>query len=906
MPGHRTSFVGRVVERRQVSSLAQVCPFVTLIGPAGVGKTRLALEVAAERGARSQDGVAWLDLSTLASRERYLAALASAFGFHFAPPRRLIDLLKARLRLSDATIVLDNCEHLVEEATPFVVEILNHCDAIRILATSRRPFALDAEVTYRVPSMGLPHADERDRLDQHDATRLFVERAGLKRIAADDVSLVVEICRRLDGLPLAIELVASRASEMSLGSLAEAIGRELNSIPSGGSDAETRYRSLEASLDWSYRALAESERTALRGLAIFNGHFSSESAYQVARADAGILATLVERSLVMADPVEPHPMRYRLLETVRQFADQRLTDAERQGARNRLVDHLLTAAAAAQEGLLGPEALGWLERIDLDHHNFLAAMDAAVDGGRDADAADLVAKLLWHWITLGKAPEVRRYLEAAIEGSDAPPERRVDWFWAAGRLAQYEWDRESAQRYAREGAAIGRSLRRDDVVARCVAGVAWMRLVLDGDRAEAKREFDEALTAAQRADDDAAIAFALEGLATISMSIGDWPEARRIIDESMAYARRGSPHEVLVDDFIWLVYVAFNLGDDETARSAVAEAMTLGHRINDPFHRSCYRTLAAAIQMRSGEVEEARALLADADRLATLSAAPFPRMLCDAYRALLAYREGEPPAAQLLEAAAEQGSRSVMMHIAGSLYAHAAELACERGDLQDAERLIGLARRWRSNVGGPDAGIAIAQAAKALARGDLDEADSRCHVALSEAASVSADPSLLEALEMLAAVLARKGVADVASRLLGAADGARSARGWMRAKPASLTYHSTLDVLASLLRPGAIAAAVKEGASLSLGEAVSYARRGRGGRDRPVAGWESLTPVELDVVRLAAGGFTNAQIADRLFVSPATVKTHLVHVYAKLGFGSRSQLIAEAVRRGIEEDRPAG
>lgn len=880
-------------------SLARACRFLTLLGPAGVGKTRLAMEVARELQERSRDGAAWLDLVADRDGERFLASLASSFGFRLMARAELVVALGEHLRTSDTLIVLDNCEHLVEQAGSMITELLSRCGSLRVLATSRRPFNLSTEVTYRVPPMTIaPEGDEVPDLDGYDATKLFVERAGVRTVSDEDAAQVVSLCRRLDGIPLAIELAASRAHELSLPSLALGIAERLASVQTVV--ASSGHPSLEATLDWSYRALAEDEQAAMRRLAVFASSFSSQAAARVAGAHDTALAVLVERSLVAPYPSPGGRMRYRLLEAVRAFADGQLTASEREEARHQLVDHLLEVAAEAEEALRHPSQFEWLDRLDLIHDDLVAAVEWAIEEGRDADAADIVTRLLWYWIARGRAPAVRRHLEAALARSHAPAERRVDWLWSAGRLAQYEWDREAAQRFADEGARIGRPVERFDVVARCVGGLGWMRLVLEGDRAASKGLFEEAFALAQRAQDEVATAFALEGLATIPMSIGDWPDALRILSRSVALARSGGPYEVLLDDYIWLAYVLVNLGDDEPAVGTVREATALGDRIDDPFHRSSYRSLSAAIEMRRGRTEQARDLLDEADRLARLSAAPFPRMLCDAYRAFLAYHEGAGSAAELLEAAAEQGARSVVMHIAGTLYAHAAALACGRGDLTDAERLLGRARAWRAQAGGTGSAIATAESAVAEARGDPDEAAARAHVALSDAVSVSAKPSVVEALEALALALARGSAGDVAARLVGAADAARTETGWARSVLADRRRDRTLAVLEATLGPDALARETERGAALSLDAAVSYARRGRGERGRPVGGWRSLTPAELDVVRLVAQGHSNPEIAESLFVSVATVKTHLVHVYAKLGLRSRPRLIAEAVGAGAE------
>ena len=897
LPGRRTSFVGRDVERKNLTGLLEAARFVTVVGPPGVGKTRLAIEVA-ESLTGSFPDIYWIDLSGATDARGFIHALASSFK---VPVGRMPDLIeRALVRIGQGRVltVLDNCESLAENVGGFVSELLHRSDGVTVLATSRRPFALEGEVTYRVSRMSLPAEANCSPADlkMSDATLLFTERSGIDvdEITPGEAASVNALCRRMDGLPLAVELAAALASREGVVGMLRALDDRGGVTTPMPVDPDARHASLETALEWSYGSLGKRERWALRQLAAVGQEFTSATAVAVSK-DTGTLSTLVDSSLLMIVPSREGPARYKLLGAIQEFALARTSPNERDEAFDRLLSHLANVAAVAEEGFRTQSMVDWLEMLAADHDNLMSAIAWAIGAEKRSEAGDLIARLLWYWLARGKAPEVRGQLEELCRYQGVDPSTLMRWHWAAGRLAQYEWDRDNAHAHALEALAIARSTGDEAMAAKALVGIGWMRLAQSGDRTSSKRDFEEAVSAAERSSDQAAMAYALQGLATISMSIGEWPDALKLVHGSVAAARKGNVYEVLVDDLIWLSYLSLNIGDDQAAATALHEAVGLAERLNDPFHASSYRSLLGALKTRQGKVEEARTHLEEADRLARIAAAPFPRMLCDTYLALLEYWEGSLSAAGVLESSASQSARSIV-HLAGTLLSHSAELALARGESAEAERLIGRARDWRSTAGGPDAALAIAEASAGLNSGDTDGAELKCHVAISDARSVGAEPYILESLELLAAVIARKGSPNIAARLLGCTDNRRSQKGWPRSWLAAGRHAATSEAVAQDLGKDAAEASMKEGAALSLEDAVSYVRRGRGLRDRPVAGWASLTPVEMDVVRLVRQGLGNPQIAHQLFISRATVKTHLVHVYAKLGLSLRSELIVEAIR----------
>ena len=432
LPAQLTEFVGRERESAEVRRRLAASALVTLTGSGGSGKTRLALEIADALLAEYPDGVWFVDLSPRTAGEPLFGAVAGALGLRPDPgsetSRQLIDYLAAKRVL----IVLDNCEHLVTEAARLAETLLTACRSLRILATSREALGVFGEVAWPVPTLSLPEANRRlgpKRLLTYESARLFADRATAVqpsfRITGESAPYVAEICRRLDGIPLALIIAASWASVLTPRQIAERIQDRFKLLKQGASrTAPPRQQTLRAVVDWSYRLCSGPERALLRRLAVFAGGWDIAAAEAVCEDGAlvddalGGLFSLAHKSLVLVEPATDGERRFRLLETIRQFARELLDSSGESGdLEKRHRAHYLALAEEAAPHLITSEAKPWLTRLETEHDN----LRLALTGASAEEEARFVASLFWFWHVRGHAGEGRAWAERALanaEGAD--------------------------------------------------------------------------------------------------------------------------------------------------------------------------------------------------------------------------------------------------------------------------------------------------------------------------------------------------------------------------------------------------------------------------------------------------------------------------------------------------------
>ncbi len=448
LPVELSAFIGREQEVGKVRALVESCRLVTLTGAGGCGKTRLGLQVAAELLDGSGDGVWLVELAAVTSEDAVAAAISQALQLTGQPGRPALGALLDALALQDVLIVLDNCEHLIGGCAKTAEAILRRCPKVHLLATSREPLGIGGETIYRVPSLSLPGPGEGGppTPGSSDAVALFADRARANGVAlsADEQAgpVAVSICRRLDGMPLAIELAAARLRSMSLAELHDRLDQRFRLLTGGSRTALARQQTLRATVGWSYSLLTGAEQLLLARLSVFVASFGLDAAEAVCGSGdldvmdvADLLGSLVDKSLVVAEPAGPI-LRYRLLETIRLFAAERLVEAsdgeEAAAAAAAHCAHFLTVAEAAAAYLTGPEQGRWLARLDADQANLRRAADYAADR---PDGTALVLRfgtaLRRYWITRSRHQEALGLLAPVLDR----PEARADPALFAAALA---------------------------------------------------------------------------------------------------------------------------------------------------------------------------------------------------------------------------------------------------------------------------------------------------------------------------------------------------------------------------------------------------------------------------------------------------------------------------------------
>ncbi|MBV8713852.1 MAG: LuxR family transcriptional regulator, partial [Chloroflexi bacterium] len=341
LPAPLSSFIGRESERSELVSLARARRLVTLTGAGGIGRTRLAIEVATELQHEYMSGARMVDLATIASPLHVPQAFANAFGLKEETDHPLIDTVSGYLRSRQQLLLVDNCEHLLTACAATVQALLENCRELHVLATSRQPLGIDGEVAWRVPALGLPARDED--FVHAESVRLFGERASAAnrefRLTSANAPAVLDVCRRLDGIPLAIELAAARARMFSVEQIAWHLGNQSLAWSSAAHATPARHTTLRAAIEWSYALLTPTEQALFRRLAVFAGSFSLQAAEAVCAGElaaipdsAEVLCGLIDKSLVLAETRPTGEVRYRLLETLRQYAVERLHEAHEEHA----------------------------------------------------------------------------------------------------------------------------------------------------------------------------------------------------------------------------------------------------------------------------------------------------------------------------------------------------------------------------------------------------------------------------------------------------------------------------------------------------------------------------------------------------------------------------------------------
>ncbi len=590
LPGTVNTFVGREPESAEVARLLRTTRLLTLAGTGGAGKTRLAQHVAATLADEYADGVWFVELAPLADPALVPQATAQSLGVREQAGRSLVAALEETLARYQALLVLDNCEHVIDASAQLADAILRAGPGLRILATSREPLNVAGEVIWRVPPLGLNGGD--GDLGCGDAVRLFVDRAraSAPAFALDHANrnAVVEICQRLDGLPLAIELAAARVRLLSPREIADRLDDRFRLLVGGSRTAPPRQQTLAAAVDWSYDQLSEPEQRLFQRASVFADGFSLSALEAIAEPDErsdvlDLVSRLVDRSLIVVDTSRAET-RYRLLETLRTYAHRRLrTSGEEAAVQRRLVDWMLDQSQQADLAYHGPEQARWLRWAEQEHGNLRVVLRWLADARETDDLLRLVTALWWPWTQRGRWQEAQRWFQQclALPGANARTTTRARLLAAAGAIA-----------------VIG-----------------------GGDAAEARRRLEEAVAIGLEVDDPLTIVNA-RGLLNGVLAIRDGSDVEQVEASALAlldYVRTAGiawgENRVLVT----LAEVAFKRGDLEGGEARLNEAASVARRAHDGW------SLAMTVGTL-GDVERARGQHAQAGLLYEQSLALFAEL----------------------------------------------------------------------------------------------------------------------------------------------------------------------------------------------------------------------------------------------------------------------------------------
>ena len=634
LPAPVSSFIGREAELAAVRSLVAGSRLVTLTGVGGAGKTRLGLQVAAGLADGAEDGVWFADLAPVGDPDLVAVTVADVLGVRQEPGRPVLDTLTEAVGGRSLLVLLDNCEHLIGACAKLADALLRNCPSLALLATSREPLGIDGERVYRVPSLRTPaDGDDTDAIRASEAVRLLADRAGQHGVTLawdeETASVIGRVCRRLDGIPLAVELAAARLRVMPAAELDARLDQRFGLLTGGSRAAAPRQQTLRAMVDWSWELLTGAERAVLAALSVFAGGFSLAAAEAVAAGPEvpagevlGHLGALVDKSLVQFGDAGTGPGRYRLLETVRQYAAGRLDalgPAAVNNTRTAHRDYYLALAEAAAPHLIAHDQAAWLDRLDAELGNLRAAIAVSLTQADPAPGLRLAASLRVYWRVRGHAAEgadaLRALLDAPAAQEATLPRARA--LAAAAHLLETTGGYATAEDYCQEALAIARAAGDDYMVADLLherasvllrqgqpgalplieSGLGLARRLgephltarllsarpyatyAEGDHADAARDTAEGLRLPRQAGDRLQVGSMLGNLGYYELSAGDLDAARRHLAESLDIFRALNHRD-------GIVYQAFNLGLAEylggspgAAEALFAESLDLARRM---------------------------------------------------------------------------------------------------------------------------------------------------------------------------------------------------------------------------------------------------------------------------------------------------------------------------------------
>jgi predicted ATPase/class 3 adenylate cyclase len=583
LPVQLTSFIGREAQIAEAKRLLETARLLTLVGAGGCGKTRLSLQIAADLVDDYADGVWLVELAPLSDPEGVPQVVATTLGVREEPGRSLMTALADYLRPRTLLLLLDNCEHLIQACARHAEALLRSCPNLVILATSREPLGIAGETPFRVPSLTLPNpealsrlpADPLPLLTQYEAARLFVERAQTHQpgfaVTGRSAVSVARVCERLDGIPLAIELAAARVKVLPVEQIATRLDDRFRLLTGGSRTALPQHQTLRALIDWSYNLLSEPEQVLLRRLSVFAGGFNLEAAEAVcpgAASEAGaslgveawevleLLSRLVDKSLVMVEAGGEGEGRYRLLETVRQYSQERLAEAgETEAVRERHALYFLALAERDYLEFSSATQAHVARRLSVEYDNLYAALSwTHTNGVPPALALRLTSALWWYWYLRGQLSEARRWLNQALARGGEPPAPPRDEGWP---------DFVTARAWARTLlGASGHAMFQSDFAAAVPSGEASVAIL---------RELGETRE----------LAMTLRGLGWAVLAQGDIDYARAVGEESISLFQELGDLAGLARSLNFVGHIAHDQGDDERASTLWHESVTLARQTGD-------------------------------------------------------------------------------------------------------------------------------------------------------------------------------------------------------------------------------------------------------------------------------------------------------------------------------------
>jgi predicted ATPase len=621
LPVQVTSFVGRDQELQEVRVHLEQTRLLTVVGAGGSGKTRLCLQASADILSDYRDGVWFVELASLTEPDFVPRATAAIFTLREEPGRPILQTLIGYLKDKSLLLVLDNCEHLLSACAELANAILSHCSEISILASSREAMGLAGEQTYHLPTLSLPERGSKDILGavaDCEAGRLFVARAHLHkpefRLTNENAAAVAEICRSLDGIPLALELAAARLRAMSVEEVHRRLGQRFRLLAGGNRTALPRHQTLRSLFDWSYELLDDHEQALLCRLSVFSGGWSVELAEGICTDSLvedqevlDLLSSLVEKSLVLTEECDG-VTRYGLLESVRQYARDRLFESgDEEVWRARHFAYILKLSEEAEPELSGPNQGQWFELLENEHDNLRAALDWSIgvpNGGENA--ARLCGNIWPFWDVKGHFSEGRERILRALGGPGSVTDStRASALIGAGVLADAQGDLMEAERLLEEARGVFKKLGDTSGIGSATKHLGYAAYHR-GEYALARERFEEALAISRQEGDQIGEATNLNNLGFLHYDLGDSKSAYLVLEESLSIRRKVGDPRGMAFALLDLADVALDQNEIDAAGAVTGEAKALFQELGDPWGIALCSLTLGQIACKAGTLRDAR------------------------------------------------------------------------------------------------------------------------------------------------------------------------------------------------------------------------------------------------------------------------------------------------------------
>lgn len=879
LPASFTRFFGRQAEIAWLGDtlLRHETRLVTMTGPGGTGKTRLSVEVARQLLDPFRDAVWFVPLQEVRDASLIAGAVVAAMKLPRSPELDPMDQAVAALARQPALLVLDNFEQVVEDGAEVVCRLLERAPMAKCLVTSRRTLDLTAEIEYFLAPLPTP-GSEHDvaSVMACESVRLFVDRAQAARpdfeVTPANAQAVGELCERLEGIPLALELAAARAQVLTPAQILSQLDRRLDFLATRKRDVPERHRTLRAAMDWSFESLPPDLQRTFTRLSAFRGGWTIEAAEGVCEEPNALecLERLRESSMVLLDggAEEAGEVRFRLLETLREYGHGLLSDDEAEALGRRHAEHYLSVAEEAESRFRGPEEKHEMDRLERDHDNLRAALDwfaRAPDGAEGA--LRLAGAVRKFWEDRGHLTEGRRHLDRALglPGAAEPTAARLWALFGAGALADDQADHVAARALLEESLGMSRALGDKRATAYCLTSLSD-EAVARGDTAAARAQAQEALETGRVLGEERLVAIVLCALGRVAFQECDWASARASWEEALGIFQQGGDENSTAMCLNNLGCVLTDEGDYAAAQRAFEEALVMNRR------RGCQPSagfqlgnlgdvarLEGDFALAAERYEEALAIARElgmrgqvADNVAGLGRVARMKGDYPAARALLEealftrremgrYPNVNDSLSDLGILAAEEGDSASAQGFFAESLAISREIGFEDSVTRNLVGLSAVARREGdpsaagafadealaiAERAGPKASLADCQRERGLVaqeEGDLGAAGALLEGSLEAWAAMGARPFVAQSLESLAGLRRAQGESGVAARLFGAAEALREAMGYPRPPRDREEHQLNVPALGAALGEDAFAAAWAEGRAMTWEEAVAFA-----------------------------------------------------------------------------------